>query len=116
MPIVKLVSRKDSDFFSLVEYLHKDHSSKKGSDKKEEIDGFTLLHNIFDVNPDDKQGMVSAFVKNNEHRKKRKNGVAMYHDIVSFHPKDAEFLRDHPEALDAMLEVLQESLDEENSI
>lgn len=52
------------------------------------------------------QGAITAFKENDVHRKKRKRSVAMYHEILSFAKgEDSEFMRRHPEKLQATMEA-----------
>ena len=88
--IIKVTSRKDTNFRQIVEYIH-----------KEDIDAdqvFTYIHNI-NTDPDDLEGMIAAFHENEQYRKKRKNGVAFYHDVLSFSPKDAGAIRENLDML-----------------
>ena len=67
MPTIKSIGRKDANFGQLITCLHKQEGGSETS--------FTLLHNIFDVSPNDMKGIEQAFKENNRYRKKRKNGV-----------------------------------------
>jgi len=44
------------------------------------------------------EGAIAQFKENDKYRRKRKNGITMYHEIISFHPEDAKHLT--PETLD----------------
>ena len=51
--------------------------------KEQKADAWTLLHNM-DASPNDKEAIIKEFVDNDQCRKKRKNGNAYYHEILSF--------------------------------
>ena len=100
MPIIKSIGRKDTNFKQLIDYLHR----KDG----EEQELFTYLHNISSVSPDDIKGMEQVFVNNNQYRKKRKNGIGQYHEVMSFHPEDTTILKKYPEILEDFAQVYLE--------
>lgn len=85
--VTKSKTRKDKNFRQLVEYIHKDGATTEQS--------FTYVHNM-DVNPNDTEGMIRAFEENDRYRKARKNGVAQYHEYLSFSPKDSEAIKKEP--------------------
>ena len=91
MPVIKSIGRKDTKFGQLISYLHKEDGGAALT--------WTYLHNMNGVEPDDLKGMENAFTANDTFRKKRKNGVGQYHEIISFHGKDAEAIRQNPEIL-----------------
>lgn len=88
--IVKSTSRKDTGFQQIVDYLHKESFEGRGA--------FTYVHNI-DIDPDDQEAMIEAFRYNDSFRKKRKNGVAFYHEILSFSPNDSATIKDNLDML-----------------
>jgi len=74
MPVIKSMSRKGSpNFRRIVNYILKEQQAK----------AWTLLHNM-QATPDDKEAIIQAFIQNDTFRKKRKNGNAYYHEILSF--------------------------------
>lgn len=100
MAVVKSTGRKDANFDKLINYLFKEDGG--------ELPTFTYLHNIIGVDPEDREALVQAFVSNDTHRKKRKNGNAMYHDMISFHPKDSAYIKKNPHVLEDMTRVYLE--------
>jgi hypothetical protein len=50
---------------------------------------FSICHNLRSI---DKDEIIKEFIKNDGYRKKRKNGVVLYHEILSYSPKDKENL------------------------
>lgn len=89
--IIKSKGRKDTDFDQLVRYINKEHSQKgAGFD-------FLYMHNIDGEKELD--NIVRAFEQNDTYRKKRKNGVAHYHDIIAFSPEDTPVLQKNPHIL-----------------
>lgn len=100
MPIIKSISRKDSNFKQLLDYIHRHDGGEIGT--------FTYLHNILDVAPDDTEGMQRAFTINNAYRKKRKGGVGQYHEVISFHPDDAQAIQENPAILEDIARVYLE--------
>lgn len=100
MPIIKSIGRKDTNFGQLIDYLHREDGAEQ--------DSFTYLHNITGIDAEDMKGMTQAFTKNNEYRKKRKNGVGQYHEVMSFHPEDTAILKKHPEILEDLAQVYLE--------
>lgn len=69
--IIKSMSRKTATFSALVAYVGR----VQAADHK-----FALRHNMFADNPD---ATVAAFEANGRLLKARKNGVVMYHEIIS---------------------------------
>ncbi|MEL6274773.1 MAG: relaxase/mobilization nuclease domain-containing protein [Bacteroidota bacterium] len=94
--IIKSTSRKDVDFAQIIAYLHKEG-------ERMERAAITYVHNI-DALPDDLEGMVQALEDNDRYRRKRKNGVGFYHDIISFSPKDSATIRQQPWLLRDLIE------------
>ncbi len=92
--IIKSTSRKDTNFSQLVEYIHKEAGRNSISDAHE----FSYLHNM-NASPKELDSISKAFEENDQYRKKRKNGVAMYHDIISFAPEDSQALLKDPNIL-----------------
>jgi len=76
--IVKTTRWKNNNFGKLISYIARD---KKRYDKS----GFTIFHNIknSEIN-----GAIKEFKDNDLYRKKRKRGVVIYHEVLSFHQKD----------------------------
>ena len=74
MPVIKSMSRKGSpNFKRIVNYILKEQNAK----------AWTLLHNM-KASPQEKEAIIQEFVDNDQYRKKRKNGNAYYHEILSF--------------------------------
>lgn len=92
--IVKSLSRKDTGFKQIIQYLY--HDRGVASD-------YSYLHNI-DANPDSLDDMVAAFKANDVFRKKRSNGVCFYHEIISFNPKDTAVILKNPDMLRGITE------------
>ncbi|KAA3597465.1 MAG: hypothetical protein DWQ06_13760 [Calditrichaeota bacterium] len=76
--IVKTVRWKNKNFKKLIDYINEDKG--RASD-----DVFTIFHNV--KNPT-AQGAVKSFRENDKFRIKRKNGVVVYHEVLSFSEKD----------------------------
>ncbi len=79
--IIKMLSCKQkSDIGRLVDYVLSD---------KERItdinDTFFIAQNMY---ARDNEGFKKAFYDNDTFRKKRKNGVVLYHEVLAFHEKD----------------------------
>jgi len=77
-------------FEKLIKYIMSD----KG--KVDESNTFTIHHNLKSTNTEE---VIKEFVENDQYRKKRKNGVILYSEIISFHPDeksnlDLEILED----------------------
>jgi len=81
--IVKSKGRKDTNFAQLINYVLTD---KGRTDPK---DTFTIFHNTASW---EKDKVILEFVENDSFRKKRKNGVVMHHEILSFSPQDQQHL------------------------
>jgi len=86
MPILKSTSRKTPDFRQLVDYV---------VNKKSEYGNWIALHNM-DSSIESKDEIIDEFYKNDSFRKKRKNGVAIYHSALSFSPEDRQILSEAP--------------------
>jgi hypothetical protein len=54
-----------------------------------EDETFTIRHNLRSADTD---GIIREFIENDTHRRKRKNGVVLYHEILSYSPKDTQKL------------------------
>ena len=67
-------------FKELINYIMND----KG--RIDESNTFTITHNLRST---DSNEIIKEFQKNDEYRKKRKNGVVLYSEILSFSPKDS---------------------------
>ena len=68
--IIKSMSRKEATFSQLVDYFEDGRQDAK----------FTVYHNVYSNNP---ENIKSEFNKNATFLKKRKNGVYMYHEVLS---------------------------------
>ncbi len=94
--IINSNTRKDISFRQLVGYIYEEHLREADGGKKEQkkIDerDFVLLHNFQDygVDIDNIEDVSDAFLENDKQRKRRKNGVTMYHEIASFAPEDQD--------------------------
>ena len=93
--IIKSTTRKDTNFEQIIAYLHKERSMTSHA--------ITYVHNI-DVFPDDLQGIVQALRENDQYRRKRKNSVGFYHDIISFAPEDSTIIKKNPWLLRDLVE------------
>ena len=85
--ILKSTSRKDRNFRQIIEYLHKEGGEREGV--------ITWLQNI-NVLPDDLKGISQALKYNDRFRKKRRNGVVFFHDIMAFAPQDTASILNAP--------------------
>jgi len=92
--IIKSTSRRDNNFSQLIEYIHRDGTSR-GADS---FTNFTYVHNI-DVKPGERRKIIEAFYENDVHRKRRKGGVSQYHEILSFSPDDTKTIEQNPNIL-----------------
>lgn len=81
--IVKSVSHKHNNFTRLINYIHNDHGRPSSAFT------FDLCHNLRSVNRDE---IIQEFKQNAQLKKARKNGTTLYHDILSFSPKDRKHL------------------------
>lgn len=77
-------------FKQLVNYIMSD----KG--KVDNTNTFTIHHNLQSTNT---EKVIQEFVENDQYRKRRKNGVVLYHEILSFHPDEKS---------DLSLEILED--------
>lgn len=77
--IIKSMTRKSNYFRQPVKYImHKRHDT---------LPQWVLLHNI-DASPISQAEIIKAFKDNDQYRRKRANGIAMYHEVISFSDKD----------------------------
>ncbi|MBN4056107.1 relaxase/mobilization nuclease domain-containing protein [Rhodothermus sp. AH-315-K08] len=74
--IVKTSRLKKPDFAKLIEYVRTD-KGRRGEG------GFEIFHNL---NPT--RDLATQFQENDRYRKRRRGGVVVYHEMLSFHPKD----------------------------
>lgn len=81
--IVKTLRWKVGAFGRLVDYVGK---SLVGYVGKEGDRSGMILHNLRPTS--DLDHIARQFAENDTYRKRRKNGVAMYHEILSFHVQD----------------------------
>lgn len=87
--IIKSLSRKTESFHQLVRYIF--HDKEQVKDERQ----FTLLHRIYSdfrqANKEEQDrsllNIADEFVQNQRFAKERKNGVKMYHEILSFDTK-----------------------------
>ena len=77
--IVKLHRWKKPDFNKLISYIDKDKGRSKDNTH-------AIFHNISETTV---PGAIRDFQENDCYRKKRKNGVSVYHEIISFHENDS---------------------------
>lgn len=68
--IIKSMSRKEPSYGKLIAYLTRDASDAR----------YELRHNVLSATP---EALTAEFEVNGQHLPKRKNGVAMYHEIIS---------------------------------
>ena len=78
--IVKTTRWKQKNIDYLINYIDNDKGKSKNKEQT-----FSIFHNISHPNLKSAQ---EAFKINETYRKKRKNGVVIYHEILSFHQKD----------------------------
>lgn len=72
--IVKTLRWKTQGFNRLIDYI--------GKEGREETETFRVLHNL--RRSPDLTGIARQFWANDAYRKERKNGVVLYHEILSF--------------------------------
>ena len=72
--IIKSMSRKEATFGQLMEYIDRD--ARNGGDEER----YRIRHNLLGR---DRERIREEFETNAEHMRKRKNGVFMYHEIIS---------------------------------
>lgn len=104
MPIIKSKGWKQAHFGQLMDYLEKEKPKKGEKMEQPEIPknvlSFSYLHNILSIDSNEKTAVLESFLNNDSFRKHRTGGNALYHEIISFHPKDNEFILNHPEILE----------------
>lgn len=76
--MVKSLTRKTESFSQLLHYL-----SQEGRGE-----GFPVMHNLTVTHHHDLDAVARAFHGNARYARKRKNGVALYHEILSLSGKD----------------------------
>ena len=82
--IIKILKTQAQESFRyLADYILSD---KGRSDEKET---FTVYHNLY---KSDLDGVVQQFEENDQYRRKRKNGVVLFHEILSFSRENKEHL------------------------
>ena len=86
--IIKSLTRKNTSFKQIVKYVLTD----KGN-ITDPYASFTVLQNLLHQ-PTEIAAIAESFERNDVFRKKRKNGVSLYHDILSFDQKDSPVLTD----------------------
>ena len=77
--IVSRYARKDPSFAQLLEYIQVDKGRMKADDY------FTILHNTKGLSSDK---ILNSFKDNYKHLAKRKNGVVIDHEVMTFSPDD----------------------------
>lgn len=85
--VIKSLSRKSPSFGQLIRYI--DASPEKGS---------PIRHNLFGEEGEDPKALEQAFQANARLLPPRRNGVQLYHEILSFHAEDRKHLS--PELLE----------------
>jgi hypothetical protein len=70
--IIKSMSRKHPSFNQLIDYIE--------SERKLKSRGFSIYHNTYNRESDH---LKSEFIDNSKHLRFRKNGVYLYHEIIS---------------------------------
>ncbi len=90
--IIKSMSRKEPSFRQLIEYIDRDLSS----------DEFCIRHNLMGRNH---ENIIKEFEENAQLLRKRKNGVFLYHEIISITRSNRLTPREQQELL---LEIVQE--------
>ena len=70
--IIKSMSRKHPSFEQLIDYME--------SERKLKNRNFSVFHNVYHR---DNQGLKSEFQQNAKHLRFRKNGVYLYHEVIS---------------------------------
>ncbi len=86
MPILKSLSRKTPDFRQALKYV---------LDKESTVTSWIACHNIHCTSYSIDQ-LVQAFTHNDNYRKRRKNGNALYHTILAFSQADQNTLKNNP--------------------
>ena len=81
--IIKTLSRRGSGFDKAISYVDKNQEQTEKSKLFDE--NFRIYHNIIG---NTKEDAIQAFKENYQHKKKRKNGISMHHEILSFHKDD----------------------------
>ena len=80
--ILKTYSRKQPKFRQLIHYITEDRQREHTNDLF-----FQLCHNVSARSIED---VINDFQENDQYRKRRKNGNACYHTILSFAPDDTQ--------------------------
>lgn len=81
--IIKTLSRRGSGFDKAISYVDKNQEQTEKSPLFDK--DFRIYHNIIGYAKED---AIQAFKENYQHKKKRKNGISMHHEILSFHKDD----------------------------
>lgn len=74
---------KSGIFRFLVNYVFSD------KERANEDNSFSYFHNVSSFNPEE---ISQEFLENDTFRKKRSNGLALHHLIMSFSPLDSEYI------------------------
>ncbi|MCH8903017.1 MAG: relaxase/mobilization nuclease domain-containing protein [Bacteroidetes bacterium] len=83
--ILKLITHQKPNFKGLLQYMTRETGQLQGKNHQ-----LLLTHNI--KNDHTLFDIELAYVENDVFRKQRKRGVAMYHEIISFHKSDSHHL------------------------
>lgn len=81
--IIKTLSRRGSGFDKAISYVDKNQEQTEKSKLFDE--NFRIYHNIIG---NTKEDAIQAFKENYQYKKKRKNGISILHEILSFHKDD----------------------------
>jgi len=76
---IKTATYRAKRFREVIEYINHD----KG--RIDEQNTFTIKHNL---RSDTLEGIIKEFQDNDLYRKKRKRGIVLYHEMLSYHPED----------------------------
>lgn len=85
--IVKTLRIKTKDFARLVHYIEDDKG--RNQDNSPFDKDFRVFHNI---SKPDINGAIAALKANDKYRKVRKNSVVLYHEVLSFNPRDSKHI------------------------
>ncbi len=100
--IIKSLSRKDKNFGQLLKYIFQHGGGKTNPEG-------VYLHNLQHHDPADIEAHHKAFTEVHRHHSGKKGSNTMYHEIVSFHPADREYLEKNSHVLwDIMREYSQQ--------
>ena len=80
---IKTLRWKVKGFGHLLDYVDRD--TREDENEKRVRPSFRILHNL---RPSNLSGVAEQFRANDEFRRIRKNGVTVYHEVLSIHPLD----------------------------